>query len=256
MSSLRIMIGLVAGVTAASLVAAAPPDVKPAIKAKAKVSKVKKSPKKTKQKPRKQVSARELSRSVARGDNMPAGFTWPPSPAMIAAGKACEAELDQLGLEWTRAEPEGHINDPIVIASLELGGIQYTSKWRKGPHKLDCLLARSLSQIGFQLRELGVREVVFGSIYRWTPVRTQGTTKPVLSRHALGLAMDIVEFIDDTGKVSNVKQDYLKDDPLLLAIEKLVNESGKFRIVLTPRNDPRSHYDHFHIEANPNYSAP
>src|SRR5262245_53660838 len=175
---------------------------------------------------------------------------------MIAAGRACEAALDQMDTRGKHAAAEGHINDPIEIASLELGGIQYTSKWRKGPHKLDCLLARSLSQIGFQLRELGVREVVFGSIYRWTPVRTQGTVKPFLSRHALGLAMDIVEFIDDTGHVANVQRDYLNDDPLLLAIEKLVNESGKFRIVLTPRNDPKSHYDHFHVEANPNYDPP
>ena len=31
---------------------------------------------------------------------------------------------------------------------------------------------------------------------------------------------------------------------------------AQFRIMLTPRNDPKSHHDHFHIEANPDYSAP
>ena len=33
-----------------------------------------------------------------------------------------------------------------------------------------------------------------------------------------------------------------------------VNDSGQFRILLTPRNDPKSHSDHFHFEANPDYT--
>jgi hypothetical protein len=28
-----------------------------------------------------------------------------------------------------------------------------------------------------------------------------------------------------------------------------------FRLVLTPSNDPISHHDHFHIEANPSYAT-
>jgi hypothetical protein len=67
--------------------------------------------------------------------------------------------------------------------------------------------------------------------------------------------MDIVEFVDDTGRLANVQQHYTLGDPLLIAIEQTVNASGKFRIVLTPKNDPKSHHDHFHIEANPNYTA-
>ena len=42
---------------------------------------------------------------------------------------------------------------------------------------------------------------------------------------------------------------------LLLSIEEVLNKSGRFRTVLTPRNDPKSHYDHFHIEAAIDYSA-
>jgi hypothetical protein len=38
-------------------------------------------------------------------------------------------------------------------------------------------------------------------------------------------------------------------EPLLLAIEDAINETKLFRLVLTPGNDPVSHYDHFHIEA-------
>ena len=38
------------------------------------------------------------------------------------------------------------------------------------------------------------------------------------------------------------------------SIERTVNDSGIFRTVLTPKNDPKSHHDHFHLEANPDYS--
>ena len=175
---------------------------------------------------------------------------------MDAAAKTCEADLDALGVTWKRSAPEGRIAAPIEVPDGMLGGIKYTSKWRSPPHKLDCQLARALAQVGRDLHAIGVREVRWGSIYRWSNVRTQGSELPYLSRHALGLAMDIVEFIDDTGRVANVEQHYNGGDTLLLGIEQLVNTSGKFRIVLTPKNDPQSHDDHFHVEANPDYTAP
>jgi hypothetical protein len=183
------------------------------------------------------TSGARLATSTKRGpraDNMPIGFEWPPTRAMQAS--------------------EGHIAAPIELTGDTVGGIRYASKWRRPPYTLDCQLARALVQVGPELYALGVREVRWGSIYRWSNVRTQGREFPFLSRHALGLAMDIVEFIDDTGRVANVEQHYTQGDPLLLAIEQTVNASGKFRIVLTPRNDPRSHHDHFHIEANPSYA--
>jgi len=190
-----------------------------------------------------------------RGDNMPLGFAWPPTPAMETASAACEGELTALGVHWKHAAPEGHIAGPIELTDEHVAGIQYTSKWRRPPHTLDCQLARALVEIGPALYALGVREVRWGSIYRWSNVRTQGREFPALSRHALGLAMDIVEFVDETGRVANVEQHYTQGDPLLLAVEQAVNASGQFRIVLTPRNDPASHHDHFHVEANPRFPA-
>ena len=175
---------------------------------------------------------------------------------MKAASKICEDQLDQLGVKWERAEPEGRIVAPIVVPSMELGGITYTSAFRRAPHKLDCQFARTLATIGAQLHALGVREVKFGSIYRNTTVRVGGQSKNILSRHALGIAMDVMSITDETGRVADVKKDYPNADPLLLAVEEAINESGKFRTVLTPRNDPTSHHDHFHIEAVVDYSAP
>jgi hypothetical protein len=46
-----------------------------------------------------------------------------------------------------------------------------------------------------------------------------------------------------------VLKDYKGGNAVLLAAERAVNESGAFRMLLTPGNDPRSHYDHFHFEA-------
>ena len=191
-----------------------------------------------------------------RADNMPHGFTWPATPEMRAAGKACEADLDALGVTWKPAAPEGRMVDAVEVPDGVLGGVRYTSKWRSPPHKLDCQLARALAQLGPELHAAGVREVRWGSIYRWSNVRTHGATLPFLSRHALGLAMDIVEFVDDAGRVANVQRDYLSGDSLLTGVEQAVNDSGRFRLVLTPRNDPKSHHDHFHVEANPDYAAP
>jgi len=86
-------------------------------------------------------------------------------------------------------------------------------------------------------------------------VRVGGKTKNVLSRHALGLAMDVMSFVDDQGREASVAKDYRKGDPLLLEVEKMIDASSSFRLVLTPKNDPISHKDHFHIEANPSYAT-
>jgi hypothetical protein len=186
-------------------------------------------------------------------DNMPRGWTWPPSRSMTEAAHACEARLDELGATWKHATSEGHIVDAITT-DMQLGGIVYVGVFGQGPYKLDCQLALQLETFGPALYELGVREVHFGSIYRWTRVRVGGKTKNILSRHALGLAMDIVSFVDATGHERVVGRDYKTGDSLLLAIEQAVNTSGKFRLLLTPKNDPLSHKDHFHLEAAIDYA--
>ncbi len=193
------------------------------------------------------------ARHVPRANNMPAGFTWPPSQTMVTAGKTCEARLDELGIGWRAARPQGHVVAPITLADFTLGGIKYTALYDKHAPVMDCQLALGLAQVGQALYGLGVREVRFGSIYRWSKVRVGGKTKDILSRHALGLAMDVVSFVDDTGREAVVAKDYQAGDELLHAIERTIDTTPGFRGVLTPQNDPISHKDHFHIEANPDY---
>jgi len=134
----------------------------------------------------------------------------------------------------------------------EIGGITYTAVY--GKHQVfDCQLVLALATFAPRLYELGVREVKFGSAFRWSKVRVGGKTKNILSRHALGIALDVSAFVDDTGRIAYVGRDYKRGDDLLISIERAVNDSGMFRVLLTPRNDPKSHYDHFHFEANPDY---
>lgn len=188
-------------------------------------------------------------------DNMPPGFAWPATDAMKRASAACEQEITDAGIVFEPAPALGVVVDPIRLPVMSIAGINYVPAWDKGPFTLDCQLVRVLVKLGPELENLGVREVRFGSIYRNTLVRVHGQTKNILSRHALGLAMDIKEFVDDTGRVANVELDYLKGDPLLHAIEDTVNRMSEFRIILTPANDPLSHADHFHIEASVDFTA-
>ncbi|MGE0546680.1 MAG: extensin family protein [Kofleriaceae bacterium] len=216
---------------------------------------------KTRKKPKKPKKiARKPSRSSLRNlTNMPRGYVWPPSKRMLAAEKACTAKLDELGVPHKPAKREGRIVRPLSVrdesGAMTLGGITYSSKFRKPPYTVDCQLALALETFGSELVALGVREVKFGSIYRWTNVRVNGQNKNMLSRHALGIAMDIYSFIDTAGREVVVETDYPVADPLLLAIETAVNASGKFRVLVTPKNDPVSHHDHFHIEVAVDYTA-
>jgi len=189
-----------------------------------------------------------------RADNMPRGWTWPPSKTMVSMGKACETKLDELGVAWKSAKREGHVVDAVVIPDGTIGGISYVDVYSKKPAVMDCQLALALATFAPHLYELGVREVHVGSTYRWSKVRVGGKTKDLLSRHALGLAMDVVSFVDDNGREAVVAKDYKNDDELLLSVERAIDDSGIFRLVLTPKNDPISHKDHFHVEANPDYT--
>lgn len=186
--------------------------------------------------------------------NMPRGFVWPPNKNMVAMGEDCSRSLDELGVSVAPSKKAGRVVTPLTLPDAVIGGITFTPVYSK--HQVfDCQLVLALASFAPRLHELGVREVKYGSAFRWSKVRVSGRTKNMLSRHALGIALDIVSFIDDTGREAVVEKDYRKRDELLLSVEKAVNDSGAFRLLLTPKNDPKSHHDHFHLEANPDYTV-
>jgi len=254
MFRLVLVVALVAGVARVEAAPKKPTKSKTEAK-KADASKKSKPSKKSQRQA--QVSRIPSRRTLDNLQHMPHGFAWPPTPAMDAAEKQCEAKLDRANITWEHTSRDGRIVNPILVPSMTFGGVKYSSAWGStAPQKLDCQLALALETIGPELFALGVREVKFGSVYRWSNVRAFGTTKPILSRHGLGIAMDIGSFVDDSGRSSIVKRDYKDGDQLLIAVENAINANGSFRTVLTPKNDPISHSDHFHIEAVADYTSP
>jgi hypothetical protein len=112
---------------------------------------------------------------------------------------------------------------------------------------MDCLLARALArEAGPALANMKIVELRFGQIHKYREVAGK---KGVLSRHSLGLAMDVYAFITEDGVAHVVEDDYDAGDEVLHEAEARVTDTGAFRLLLTPGNDPERHYDHFHFEA-------
>ena len=199
------------------------------------------------------AEARRVKKKTPRPRlNMPPHWTWPPNTQMKADGRVCLRRLTQLGVDWARGPATRKIATPIVLPSMEIGGIKLTSIWRKGPFPMDCFLALAFAERGSAaLREVGVRELRFAGIHDYRTV----AGKNVLSRHALGLAMDVFELVDDEGERHVVKTDYRAGDGLLWDAEDAINDTGAFRMLLTPGNDPQHHYDHYHFEARTSTEA-
>jgi hypothetical protein len=211
-------------------------------------------------KAKKKKTAKRESTAVTKdhkfkADNMPTGWSWPPTKAMIEQEKGCESKLDDAGVTWAPGKPDGRIVDAVTLTDRFVGGIGFVG-YSTAPITMDCQLALALARLAPTLYSLGVREVHFGSIYRWTKVRAFGRTENMLTRHSIGIAMDVVSFVDDAGREAVVGRDYRKGDELLLGVEQAVNASGLFRILLSPKNDPKSHSDHFHIEAAIDFAGP
>jgi hypothetical protein len=204
---------------------------------------------------KKSKSRSKKRRSKRARNNMPKGWTWPVTSKMKAVGKACLAALDSRGVAWRKASSVRKVATPITLPGMEIGGVRLVSTYRPGPFVMDCHLVLGLADFATTLHALGVRELRFSRIHDYTQVRVNGAVKRALSRHALGIAIDIRAFVDDAGNVSTVETDYPAGDELLLAVESALNASGKFRTVLTPGNDPASHDDHFHIEVGVDYTV-
>jgi hypothetical protein len=183
---------------------------------------------------------------------MPPGWVWPPSRDMRAAGRRCKKELTAMGVVWRRAPRKAKVATPIYVPGMELGGVKLTSIFRKGPFLMDCHLALSLARAGEVMTQIGVRELRFSTIHEYRRIRLRGAKRRPLSRHALGMAVDVFEVVTDAG-VAVVEKDYRREEPTLLALERGLAASLDFRTPLTPGNDPRSHYNHFHLEARVDY---
>ncbi len=179
--------------------------------------------------------------------NLPVGWVWPPSTQMKQDGQRCLRDLDRLEVHWKAGKATRKVVTPVVVEDMTFGGVRLVPRWGKGPYVMDCLLARALARhVGPALGNMKVVEIRFGQIYKYRQVAGK---KGVLSRHSLGLAMDVYAFVTEDGEAHVVQDDYLDGDEVLLEVERRVTDTGAFRTLLTPGNDPEHHDDHFHFEA-------
>lgn len=133
---------------------------------------------------------------------------------------------------------------------MNVRGVELRAMWRKPPFTMDCHLALAFAETAPLLRKLGVRALRFSTIHRYRGIRRNGRSRRhILSRHAVGLAIDVYEIVGRDGRTRVVKRDYRRRDRLLLAVERAIQKSPHFRALITPRTDPRSHHDHYHFEA-------
>jgi len=188
-----------------------------------------------------------------RRPNMPRGHQWPASKEMKKVGKACKERLRVAGLTFRSARARKQIVTPILVPEMEFAGLKVKPKWKRGPFVMDCHLAEALLLVAPTWLELGVREIRFSSIHVYRNVRVSGKELPRLSRHALGLAIDVYDVVDVDGRVHSVAEHYYSLDLFLPAVESQANASGEFRRVISPIRDPKSHHDHLHIEARVEY---
>ena len=181
--------------------------------------------------------------------NMPDGWTWPPSVAMKQAGARCLAELDAAGVEHRPAGRIKKIATPIELPELTIAGITLVPLRGVAPFPMDCHLAAAIASVAPQLRALGVRSLQFRTLHKYRSVRKQGKSMRFLSRHAIGLAIDVFAVGFDDGEVLQVKAHWSAAGRLAKVAAVFADADG-FRTPLTPANDPRDHDDHLHLEAH------
>lgn len=181
--------------------------------------------------------------------NMPVGWTWPPSVAMQDAGKRCLAELDDAAVGYRRAPGVKKIATPIVVPQLAIGALELVPLRKQGSYPMDCQLALALHGVVPALAELGVVALRFRTLHEHRNVVKNGRTTKMLSRHALGLAIDVFELQLRDGRVLAVERDWSRE-PVIAAVAAAIDGSELFRTPLSPGNDPVSHDDHLHLEAH------
>jgi hypothetical protein len=192
-------------------------------------------------------SAGAETRSVRRS-NLPRGWTWPPSRETRRDGQRCMRELRKLGIRFKRAPRRRMIATPVTVPSMTFGSVELKPTYRKPPFVMDCRLARALATYADLLSAVGIRQLRFSSIYDFRRVRFHHKVHRALSRHSLGLAVDVYAVVLDSGAELVVKEDYWRS-PALMVAELALRASGGFRAIISPAVDPVSHGDHLHLEA-------
>ncbi len=174
------------------------------------------------------------------------------SGADIPGGASCLRELSRRGVEYEALDARPGVETPVSIR-VPLGGVHYDT-WGDGALVCDCRLAIALTELGPELRQIGVTRLQFSGAYVYRTVRSGKR----LSLHAHGLAIDLHEVTVQGAKLS-VKRDFARGRradgtcnqlPPVNQIACRAEARGLFKELLTPDSDA-DHHDHIHLAVAP-----
>lgn len=170
----------------------------------------------------------------------------------------CLRLLRRLRVPFRRLKAVRGVATPIRILGNRIGRIRYRQFYGSPTVMImDCRLATALYRASPIFRVNGIRTVLYSNFYSWR--RVEGTTR--LSRHALGLAVDIHGFVARNGRRVTVLEDYEKGlgrgrtceghprtwkGRVLRDLVCDLDASNLFDRIVTPDHDP-GHRDHIHI---------
>jgi hypothetical protein len=170
---------------------------------------------------------------------------------------ACLRMLRSLKVPFRKLRSVKGVATPVKIIGSRIGRTRYQPRYTKNNMVMDCRLALAMRRADEIFRINGIRTVVWSNFYSWRRVATSGR----LSRHALGLAIDIHAFYDKQGRKLAMTRHYetglgrgktcegraktLKGR-ILRDLACDFDVSNLFESVLTPDYDA-GHRNHFHL---------
>ena len=120
-------------------------------------------------------------------------------------GQVCLNMLTRLKIPWKPGRKKRGLQNPVELTTHQLNGVYYHWYWGKEPDMLlDCRMVLTLFIAGPVFRKHGFDEVLYTSSYRFT--RISGTRR--LSRHAVGMALDVKALRGPNGLVAVVERDW------------------------------------------------
>jgi hypothetical protein len=171
--------------------------------------------------------------------------------------RRCLRGLRSLKVRFRRLRRKKGMATAVRVYGRRLGRTRYKARYGRKRMVMDCRLALALRLASPLFRASGIGVVIHGDFYRWRRVKKSGR----LSRHALGLAIDMYGFINKKGRRIWVKKDYERNlatrrrcegraktwkGRVLRDLACDLDNSGLFETILTPDYD-RHHRDHFHV---------
>jgi hypothetical protein len=170
----------------------------------------------------------------------------------------CLSRLRMVGVKFKKGPYKVGMHTPVTILNGRLGGIQYMNGTIRARPVMDCRAALAFHRVGPIFRANGgIKVLLVGKFYSYRNVKNTNR----LSRHALGLAMDLYGVRTANGKTYEVTHDYkrwlgsgkycegkakTRGARILRQLACDLDSSGYFKSILTPDSD-REHRDHFHL---------